>query len=104
MNAVKPAAAGETVLVFLTGLGTLTPSLTDGTAGNAGTLYRADTDVVVYVGGQPATVLFKGQAPGFPGLYQLNVTLPQGLKGPGNLPLAIQTQHAYHDQVDIPIQ
>jgi uncharacterized protein (TIGR03437 family) len=104
VNAVKPAAAGETVLVFLTGLGTLTPSLTDGTAGNAGTLYRADTDVVVYVGGQPATVLFKGQAPGFPGLYQLNVTLPQGLKGPGNLPLAIQTQHAYHDQVDIPIQ
>ena len=62
--------------VYLTGLGTVTPSLTDGTAGNATTLYRADTDVVVYVGGQPATVLFKGLAPGFPGLYQLNVTLP----------------------------
>jgi uncharacterized protein (TIGR03437 family) len=76
--------------------------LTDGTAGNATTLYRADTDVVVYVGGQPATVLFKGQAPGFPGLYQLNVTLPLGLKGP-TLPLAIQTSNAYHDQVDIPI-
>jgi uncharacterized protein (TIGR03437 family) len=104
VNAAKPAAGGETVLVFLTGLGTVTPSLTDGTAGNATTLYRADTDVVVYVGGQQATVLFKGQAPGFPGLYQLNVTLPQGLKGPGNLPLAIQTQNAYHDQVDIPIQ
>ena len=74
------------MLVFLTGLGTVTPSLTDGTAGNATTLYRADTDVMVYVGGQQATVVFKGQAPGFPGLYQLNVTLPQGLKGPGNLP------------------
>jgi uncharacterized protein (TIGR03437 family) len=103
VNAAKPAAAGETVLVFLTGLGTVTPALSDGTAGNATTLYRADTDVVVWVGGQPATVLFKGQAPGFPGLYQLNVTLPVGLKGP-TLPLAIQTSNAYHDQVDIPIQ
>src|SRR6185369_7149955 len=89
VNTAKPAAGGETVLVFLTGLGTVTPGLTDGTAGNATTLYRANTDVVVYVGGQTARVDFKGQAPGFPGLYQLNVTLPQGLKGPGNLPLAI---------------
>jgi uncharacterized protein (TIGR03437 family) len=104
VSPAKPAAAGETVLIYLTGLGAVTPTLSDGTAGNSGTLYRANTDLVVYVGGQPATVLFKGQAPGFPGLYQLNVTLPQGLKGPGNLPLAIQTQNAYHDQVDIPIQ
>ncbi len=104
VSAAKPAAAGETILIYLTGLGAVTPTLSDGTAGNTGTLYRANTDLVVYVGGQPATVLFKGQAPGFPGLYQLNVTLPQGLKGPGNLPLAIQTPNAYHDQVDIPIQ
>ena len=104
VSAAKPAAAGETVLIYLTGLGAVTPTLSDGTAGTTGTLYRADTDLVVYVGGQQATVAFKGQAPGFPGLYQLNVTLPQGLKGPGNLPLAIQTQNAYHDQVDIPIQ
>ena len=104
VSAAKPAAAGETILIYLTGLGAVTPTLSDGTAGNTGTLYRANTDLVVYVGGQPATVLFKGQAPGFPGLYQLNVTLPAGLKGPGNLPLAIQTLNAYHDQVDIPIQ
>jgi uncharacterized protein (TIGR03437 family) len=104
VSPAKPAAAGETVLIFLTGLGAVTPTLSDGTAGTTGTLYRANTDLVVYVGGQQATVAFKGQAPGFPGLYQLNVTLPQGLKGPGNLPLAIQTQNAYHDQVDISIQ
>jgi uncharacterized protein (TIGR03437 family) len=104
VNAAKPAVGGETVLIYLTGLGTMTPTLTDGTAGNVNTLYRADADVVVYVGGQPATVLFKGQAPGYPGLYQLNVTLPQFLKASGNLPLAIQTSNAYHDQVDIAVQ
>ncbi|MEO8596114.1 MAG: hypothetical protein ABI759_22535 [Candidatus Solibacter sp.] len=103
VNAAKPAIAGETVLIFLTGLGTLTPSLTDGTAGNSSTFYRADTDLTVYVGGQPGNVSFKGQAPGFPGLYQVNVTLPQFLRASGNLPLALQTSTAYHDQVDIPI-
>jgi uncharacterized protein (TIGR03437 family) len=104
VNAVKPATAGETVLVYLTGLGTVTPPLTDGTAGTITTLYKSDADLVVYVGGQPANVLFKGLAPGYPGLYQLNVTLPASLKGTGNLPLAIQTPNAFHDQVDIPIR
>jgi uncharacterized protein (TIGR03437 family) len=104
VNAAKPAIGGETVLIYLTGLGTVTPTVADGTAGNINTLYRSDADVAVYVGGEPATVLFKGLAPGYPGLYQLNVTLPQFLPASGNLPLAIQTLNAYHDQVDIPIQ
>ncbi len=59
--------------------------------------------MTVYVGGQQGTVVFKGLAPGFPGLYQLNVTLPLLPKTTGNLPLAIQTPNAYHDQVDIAI-
>ena len=103
VDGTKPAIGGETVLIYLTGLGTLTPGVTDGTAGIGSALHTADADVVVYVAGQQATVVFKGLAPGFPGLYQLNVTLPQFLKASGNLPLAIQTLNAYHDQVDIPI-
>src|ERR1035438_7737766 len=103
VNAAKPAIGGEMVLVYLTGLGTLTPAVADGTAGTGSALHTADADMVVYVGGQQATIVFKGLAPGFPGLYQLNVTLPQFLKASGNLPLAIQTLNAYHDQVDIPI-
>jgi uncharacterized protein (TIGR03437 family) len=104
VNAAKPAIGGETVLIYLTGLGTVTPGLTDGTAGTITTLYRVDADVWVYVGGEQAKVLFQGLAPGYPGLYQLNVTLPQFLKASGNLPLAIQTPNAFHDQVDIPVQ
>jgi uncharacterized protein (TIGR03437 family) len=104
VSAAKPAIGGETVLIYLTGLGTVTPGLTDGTAGTITTLYRVDADVWVYVGGEQATVLFKGLAPGYPGLYQLNVTLPQFLKASGPLPLAIQTPNAFHDQVDIPVQ
>ena len=34
VNAAKPATGGETVLVYLTGLGTVTPAVADGTAGD----------------------------------------------------------------------
>jgi uncharacterized protein (TIGR03437 family) len=103
VNPAKPAIGGEMVLIYLTGLGTLTPPVADGTAGTGAALHTADADLVVYVAGQPASIVFKGLAPGFPGLYQLNVTMPL-LTVSGNLPLAIQTLNAYHDQVDIPIQ
>ena len=40
------------------------------------------------IGGQTADVGFHGLAPGFAGLYQVNVTVPPGLS-PGNYPIAI---------------
>jgi uncharacterized protein (TIGR03437 family) len=104
VNASNPAAAGETVLVYLTGMGTVTPNVADGTAGTITTLYKSNADVGVLVAGRAASVAFSGLAPGFPGLYQLNVTLPPALGFSGSLPLVIQTGNAYHDQVDIPIK
>ena len=47
---------------------------------------------------------YSGVAPGFPGLYQINVTLPALPPGAsGSIPLAISTSNAFHDQVVIPI-
>ena len=63
VNAAKPAAGGETVLIYLTGLGTVTPSVADGTAGTGSALHTADANVVVYVGGQQATVRLQGAGP-----------------------------------------
>jgi uncharacterized protein (TIGR03437 family) len=103
VNGANPATAGETVLIYLTGMGAVNPPVTDGTAGSGSTLSQAASQVVVLVGGQPGTVVYNGLAPGFPGLYQINVTLPGFLPATGNLPLAIQTANAFHDQVDIPI-
>jgi uncharacterized protein (TIGR03437 family) len=40
------------------------------------------------VGGQAATVTFAGLAPGFAGLYQVNLTVPSGLTA-GNLAVDI---------------
>jgi uncharacterized protein (TIGR03437 family) len=104
VNASSPAGAGETVLIYLTGMGAVSPTLADGTAGTVTTLYRASPDITVLVAGRPGTVSFNGLAPGFPGLYQINVTLPTSLANSGPLPLAIQTANAYHDQVDIQVR
>ena len=103
VNAANPAAAGETVVVYLTGMGAVTPAIADGTA-STGTTLNQTVMPTVYVADVQATVHFSGLAPGFPGLYQLNVTLPMSLSSAGNFPLAIGTANAFHDQVYIPVQ
>jgi len=105
VNADKPAISGETVLIFLTGMGAVSPGVADGTAGGSNPLSKTTVSPInVLIGGQPATVIYSGLAPGFPGLYQMNVTLPSVILFPGNLPVAILTPNAVHDQVDIVIQ
>jgi uncharacterized protein (TIGR03437 family) len=100
VSAISPATSGETVSVYLTGLGTVNNSPADGTAvkdANSTTTVQP----AVYVAGVPAKVLYSGLAPNYPGLYQLNITLPAPLPASGPLPLAILTPNAYHDQVTI---
>ncbi len=102
VSTTSPAVGGETVLIYLTGMGAVTTAVADG-VGSTG----ADNTVaqpVVLVGGLQGTVAYSGLAPGFPGLYQMNVTLPAFRSGQGSLPLAISTSNAFHDQVVIPVQ
>ncbi len=99
----RPAHPGETVLVYLTGLGAVNPGVADGTAGGGNPLSLVAAPLAVYVGGSPASVQFAGLAPGFPGLYQINITIPADVIVTGSVPLAIQTPYSFHDQVDIPI-
>jgi uncharacterized protein (TIGR03437 family) len=103
VNAANPAVAGETVVVFLTGMGAVTPTIADGTASTGKPLNQTPLPTV-YVADQPAAVSFSGLTPGFPGLYQLNVTIPLSLSSTGNFPLAIGTANAFHDQVYVVVQ
>ena len=97
------ARRGDTVQLFLTGLGAVSPAGRDGAAASASPLSLVTADVKVYVGGRQATVLFKGLAPGLAGLYQINFTIPLNAPtGPG-VALAIETPDAFHDMADIPI-
>ena len=102
VTAANPAIGGETVLLYLTGLGGVNAAPADGAGGSANNTTTLSPQVLV--GGNPGQVLYSGLAPGFPGLYQINLTLPALPPGAsGTIPLAIYTNNAYHDQVVIPI-
>lgn len=99
----NPAAPGEVVIVFLTGAGPLSPSFPDGTAGPVNPLSTTTDNVQVIFDGEVGAVLFSGAAPGFVGLYQINVEVPPTtFVGPA-VAVAIQTSNAFSDYVDIAV-
>jgi uncharacterized protein (TIGR03437 family) len=84
----NPAKVGDTIMVYLTGVGTVNPLPVDGAAAGAGSAVAMTTAVSATIGGQTAKVTFAGLAPGFVGLGQANIEVPSGLSQ-GDLPLVI---------------
>ncbi|SPE36107.1 hypothetical protein SBA3_2350030 [Candidatus Sulfopaludibacter sp. SbA3] len=74
-----PAKSGETIAVYAFGLGLPTTPLTGGASTQSGVLPATPK---VLVGGVPADVTFAGLIS--PGLYQLNVVVPDGLASGDN--------------------
>jgi uncharacterized protein (TIGR03437 family) len=103
VSAASPATSGEIVSIYLTGLGAVKNPPADGTAVKDANSTMLG-NIAVYVAGLQAQVSYSGLAPNYPGLYQLNVTLPAPLPASGALPLAILTDNAYHDQITIQVQ
>ena len=102
VNTASPAQSGETVSVFVTGLGAVSPTITDGDAGPSGTLSKTTNTIAAYVSGTSATVTYSGLAPLLAGLYQVNVTIPTGLTASDN-GLDIAGPDSYTSEVSIPI-
>ena len=86
----NPVQIGETLLVYLTGLGDLTVS------GNT------VNPITAYIDGLQATVAFAGSQSTVGGGYQMNVTVPSGVTA-GNVYLDISGPDAYNSEVIIPI-
>jgi uncharacterized protein (TIGR03437 family) len=82
----SPARPGETILLFSTGLGDVQPAQASGQA--AGSNSRVSADVQITFAGRPARADFVGLAPGYSGLYQMNVTVPAD-SAPGDAVLLI---------------
>jgi uncharacterized protein (TIGR03437 family) len=98
----SPAQIGETVSVYMTGLGAVVPAIADGAAGPSKPLSMTTNTITAVVGGQAATVTYSGLAPGFVGLYQVNVTIPTGLTAGDNF-LDIAGPDSYTSEAVIPI-
>ena len=98
----NPAIPGEIVQVFLSGLGAVSPAVSDGTAAPGKEPFaRVTAAVNAYVGGLLSpNIQYAGLAPGLAGLYQVNVQIPFNI-GPGPQDLAIQTATGFTDLVNV---
>jgi uncharacterized protein (TIGR03437 family) len=81
VSAASPARPGEYLLLFLTGLGAVSPAIPAGQAGGDngknGPLNQLPAGALtITMGDRPAPVLFAGLAPGWVGLYQVNFQAP----------------------------
>lgn len=76
-----PATPGQYLTVYLTGQGAVDPPVPSGSAASADPLSWDVLGTQAMIGGLPAPVQFAGLAPGFVGLMQINVQVPQGLSG-----------------------
>ncbi|MDQ6665025.1 MAG: hypothetical protein M3Z23_11595 [Acidobacteriota bacterium] len=89
-----PATGGEVVVLYAVGLGhTLPDSLQGQIAGGPWPI--AHTDLRVLVSGEavdPTRILYAGATPGFAGLYQINVRLPDRLAPDPEVRIALEDQ------------
>jgi uncharacterized protein (TIGR03437 family) len=99
----NPAQVGETLLLYVTGLGAVKPAVADGAAAVAKPLSIVVANVGVLVDGQAATVTFQGLAPGFAGLYQVNFVVPGGVSS-GLVNLEISTPDALTNEAQLYMQ
>ena len=89
VNSANPAGAGDAIEIFCTGLGPVDPSVTAGSAAPLSPLSNTVNPVTVTIGGQTVQPFFAGLAPGFAGLYQVNVIVPGGIAPASNVPLVV---------------
>lgn len=76
LTADNPPAGGDVLTLFASGLGPVDPAVGSGAPGPSGPLSRATRNQRAWVNGFAAPVLFAGLAPGFAGLFQVNLQLP----------------------------
>jgi uncharacterized protein (TIGR03437 family) len=79
VTASNPAAPGESIELFATGLGSAYPTVADGAAPPISPLSYTTNTITADIGGTSASVLFAGLAPTLAGLYQINLTVPTTL-------------------------
>lgn len=90
---------GETIVLWTTGLGA--------DSADSDTIYTAaphgvNTPLQIYIGGVLATILYQGSA-GYPGVNQINLTIPQSVPTGCWVPLAAVTGTVLSSAVTLPI-
>ena len=96
-----PARAGTILSAYLTGQGSVSPTVATGQAAPATPLSQVQAKVSATVGGQPAAVMFAGLSPGLVGVFQVNFEVPQ--LAPGTYPLQIQVGSVLSNEASVSV-
>jgi uncharacterized protein (TIGR03437 family) len=87
-STAKPATRGSIITLYASGLGSVVPVIPAGSAPPSSPLSICSETVSVYIGGIQSKVWYSGTAPGYAGLYQLNVEVPSGVQ-PGTRKITV---------------
>lgn len=99
----NPAPVGSTITLYGTGQGPVSPALQDGVAASAAplsytvavptvnpnTCLNSQPSMCVAIGSNFGNVGYSGLAPGYVGLWQVNVTIPQGTPSGSAVPVRV---------------
>ena len=103
----QPARRGADYIdIFATGLGPVTnqPSSGAPAPANPNPLAQTMSTATVTIGGVPATPTFAGLAPGWVGLYQVNVLVPANAPAGDAVPVVISVGGLTSNQVTMAVQ
>lgn len=89
----NPAYRGEVLILYTTGLGPVDAFIRDGYGAPSNPLANTKFPFRVVLGGEDTRLYFSGLAPGFVGLYQVNMRVPDDLPS-GDLTLKILSEYA----------
>lgn len=88
-TAANPVARGSYIVVYANGLGAVTPDVPTGMRAPFNPLSMVQFPITASIGGQPAQVLYAGLAPGFVGLFQINLAVPANASTGALVPLTL---------------
>lgn len=98
----SPAQQGEYIVLFLLGMGGTDNTVASGKASPGTPLSRPTQIPTLTLAGNPVPVAFAGLSPGFVGLYQINLQIPQSLPG-GNVALTVTQNNNVSNTTILPI-
>jgi uncharacterized protein (TIGR03437 family) len=90
---VAPIPRGTQAFFYVNGLGAMTPMVADGSGAcpASNSLCNANAMPQVLIGGISAPVAFAGQAVGYPGVFQVNIMVPQNAPTGSSVPLIVKS-------------
>src|SRR5439155_22437573 len=100
----RPGRKADFVSLYCTGLGNVRNRRNSGAASPSNPLADTLTTPIVTVGNVPASVSFSGLAPGFVGLYQVNIKIPDNAPSGDAVPVSLSIGGVNSNTATIAVQ